>query len=163
HDLVYRRANRAAKSIQELRDLTRDRRQGPDRRGAHFARAGTDELALRLADAFVRERRSGVPRRRWHPRALRRTPRPAPRPPGGGGWRAGFSTRVKARPGPLVATRRECYAERVIGKSRFALPPPASSFPSPTDTRASRFAATILSVEACVLSGCNPSPPPARA
>jgi hypothetical protein len=63
HDLVYRRAGRPARSIEDLRDLTRDRRRLADRRGTHLATPGADELALRLAHAFVRERRSGVARR----------------------------------------------------------------------------------------------------
>ena len=60
HDLIYRRSGETASTVEELRDITRERRgEIPARR-----LDGDDELATQLATAFTADRRAGSERRR---------------------------------------------------------------------------------------------------
>jgi hypothetical protein len=57
HDLMHRRSGGTARSIEELRAAFGERRD-TDRRGRRGG-AEVDELAMRLSDAFTRDRRGG--------------------------------------------------------------------------------------------------------
>ena len=58
HDLIYRRSGQVAFSVEELRTITRDRRQRSVRRDPG------DELGAQLTSAFSQERRAQNDRRR---------------------------------------------------------------------------------------------------
>jgi hypothetical protein len=58
HDLVYRRSGHLAFTVDELRDISRDRRERAPRREEG------DELGEQLISAFAPRRRSGEDRRR---------------------------------------------------------------------------------------------------
>jgi hypothetical protein len=58
HDLIYRRSGHVARDTDELRAITRDRRQRPVRRD------GGDELGAQLVAAFSPDRRAAGDRRR---------------------------------------------------------------------------------------------------
>jgi hypothetical protein len=58
HDLVYRRSGQLANSVDELREIARDRRERAPRRDEG------DELGAQLVAAFAPDRRSESDRRR---------------------------------------------------------------------------------------------------
>jgi hypothetical protein len=58
HDLIYRRSGQVARTVDELRVITRDRRQRTLRRD------GGDELGAQLMAAFSPDRRAAGDRRR---------------------------------------------------------------------------------------------------
>ncbi len=58
HDLIYRRSGQIARSVEELRAITRDRRE-------RSRRDAGDELGAQLTEAFSPSRRASGDRRRW--------------------------------------------------------------------------------------------------